>query len=367
MIYEWIEMAEKDLVLDARAYGVVARTDIANFYPSIYTHSIAWALHSREDAFNDARNCSLFGSKIDKLFQYSNDCKTNGIPIGSGLCDPIAEVILADVDRSVSRNTEEMEYVAVRFKDDYRVLCNSEEDAKRFLDILARKLSKYNLSLNESKTVFLKLPDGLYRQHDREYYPHTLREKKSISFKNFEYTLLKFLEIHRKFPGTSILEKFIAELFDKDGMLKINFSHSPSKRPKEVRKAVSLLFLLKRESTKLLCHVLSVVEALYLSNREDASELKRFMKEMVEEELKLASAKESVFEAVWLVFFSKYLRLGANFNACVAHSIIKSNNFYRSVAESRNRIFTDSGIDLFTAPKNCKEQTLAQRFAIFRR
>lgn len=41
MIYEWLTMAERDLILDAKNYQFIARTDISNFYSSIYTHSIA--------------------------------------------------------------------------------------------------------------------------------------------------------------------------------------------------------------------------------------------------------------------------------------------------------------------------------------
>ena len=48
MIYEFLEMAENDLVAEAYNYKYILKTDIKNFYPSIYTHSIAWALHTKE-------------------------------------------------------------------------------------------------------------------------------------------------------------------------------------------------------------------------------------------------------------------------------------------------------------------------------
>ncbi len=35
MIYEWIEMAEKDMVVEAHKYNYIIRTDITNFYNSI--------------------------------------------------------------------------------------------------------------------------------------------------------------------------------------------------------------------------------------------------------------------------------------------------------------------------------------------
>lgn len=367
MIYEWIEMAEKDLIIDAHKYKIIARTDITNFYPSVYTHSIAWALHNREDALGDKGN-NLVGNKIDRLFQYANDGRTNGIPIGSGLCDLIAEIILADIDLRVSRRTADRDYIAVRFKDDYRILAQDEETAKDILEILSFELQGFNLTLNEGKTVFLNLPDGLYRRHDRDYFPHSLKRAKKVPFKEFEHTLLIALEIHRKYPGTSILEKFIAELFNKKRSLKVSYSSRATPRMKEIRKTISLLFLLKRESTKILCHVLSVVEAVYLAEKNEDPHLKEFLKSTIEDELKQASNRSSVFEAVWLIYFSRYLSLRIeSFNDLVKEESMRDNLFYKSVITSQQKIFNDSGVSLFQKPRDCRGESLAQKLAIFQR
>lgn len=367
MIYEWIEMAEKDLIIDAHKYKIIARTDISNFYPSVYTHSIAWALHSREDALADKGN-TLLGNKIDRLFQYANDGRTNGIPVGSVLCDLVAEVILTDIDLRVSKRAADRDFIAVRFKDDYRILAQNEETAKDILEILSFELQAFNLTLNERKTVFLNLPDGLYRRHDRDYFPHSLRNSAKISFKDFEHTLLIALEIHRKYPGTSILEKFISELFDKSRTLKIVYSRKSTRRRKEIWKTVSLLFLLKRESTKILCHVLSVIESIYLAEKNEDSHLKAFIKETIENELRNASERSSVFEAVWLIFFSRYLSLGIeSFNELIEEMSMRENLFYKSVITSQQKIFNDSGVSLFRKPKDCRGESLAEWLAIFNR
>src|SRR5699024_11341028 len=44
MIYDWIEIAEKDMVAEAHKFNFIIRADITNFYNSVYTHSICWAL-----------------------------------------------------------------------------------------------------------------------------------------------------------------------------------------------------------------------------------------------------------------------------------------------------------------------------------
>ena len=372
MIYQWLQMAEKDLIVHAGNYQFIAHTDITNFYNSIYTHSIAWALHGREKALQD-KQCKYVGNKIDKLFQYSNDGRTNGIPTGSILSDLVAEILLTSIDREVSENLnkQKLYFLAVRFKDDYRFLCQSEEDAQKILKVVANRLSAYNLSINEHKTYTKKLPDGLYRSHDRQYFPYRLREEQKISFRVFEHTLLIALDIHRKNPGTSILEKFVSELFTKTNgnkTLKLVFYSSKDKKNQEIKKVISLLFLVKRESEKLLCHVLSVSQQLYITYRQEYPDLKKYLKSTIENEIKNASERGSVFEIVWLIFFSRYAGLGIqNFNSLVNNQDINENKFYKSILTSQQKVFNDSRIKMFCKPKDCSKITLAKYLDIFDR
>ncbi len=370
-------MAERDLILDAKHYQFIARTDITNFYSSIYTHSIAWALHGRENALKD-REYELFGNKIDKLIQYANDGRTNGIPIGSVLSDLIAEIILSSIDVNTSEELKDVDFLAVRFKDDYRFLCNSESDAKQILKVLTKKLSGYNLSINENKTSIQKLPDGLYRKHDRQYFPHSLKNQEKITFKCFEHTLLIALDIHRKNPGTSILEKFISECFIKDNStkqkkLKIIFSKNSQKRIRQVKQVISLLFLVKRESEKILCHVLSISEQLYIHYCDEYPNFKKYLKSTIKNEISRASDKGSIFEVVWLIFFSRYLGLGINqeqLKELLNEVNIEENKFYKSILNSKQEIFKETGIQLFKAPRHFKndlEFTLAKYLDIFDR
>ena len=377
MIYEWLAMAERDLILDAKHYQFIARTDITNFYSSIYTHSIAWALHGRENALED-KEYNYFGNKIDKLIQYANDGRTNGIPIGSVLSDLIAEIILSSIDIKTSKQLKGTNFLAVRFKDDYRFLCESESDAQQILKALSINLTTYNLSINENKTSIQKLPDGLYRKHDRKYFPYSLKNEKEITFKCFEHTLLIALDIHRNNPGTSILEKFISECFIKDKSnnqrkLKVTFSQDSKKRIRQIKQVISLLFLVKRESEKLLCHVLSISEQLYIDWNPEYSNLTQYLKSTIKNEIYRASKKGSVFETVWLIFFSRYMRLGIRENELselLEESTIEDNHFYKSILNSKQEIFKNTGIQLFKAPRHFKsdpEFTLAKYLDIFDR
>ncbi|EMH4164295.1 RNA-directed DNA polymerase [Pluralibacter gergoviae] len=365
MIYEWIEMAERDLIADAVKYNYLVRTDITNFYASIYTHSIAWALHGKQDARKDNES-ELLGNKLDKLLQYSNDRKTNGISIGSALSDLIAEIILSKVDKNVSLNLPDVDFVGVRFKDDYRILCNDESDAKKILKAIADELLQYNLNVNESKTKVTKLPNGLYREHSKNYYPYSLAGRDSFSFRDFEQAALKAIDIHNAYPGTSILNKFLSELTKKEKLL-VTFSKSKAKKFKEIKKLISLLFMIKRESEKVMSAVLSIVDIIFLEYRKTFPELKVFIKDIIVGDIKRSSENDSVFDVLWLVFFAKFRSLGiGDTGKLIDSDFIKRNDFYKCAVQGK-KIFKDEDYPLFTSPKNLKESLLITYVDLFRR
>ena len=366
LIYEWIEMAERDLVAEAHRFKILIRTDITNFYNSVYTHSIAWALHGRDIAFSD-KIFKLIGNKIDKLVQYANDGRTNGIPVGSAVSDLIAEILLAKIDQNVSLRlkNKNIAFLGTRFKDDYRILTNTEEEAKKILGVLSEEFHKFNLLISENKTQILYLPEGLFRHHNREYSPYSIRTEDRIPFKSFEFKLLKVLDIHKAYPGTSIIEKFLSELFDKKYNLKLDFSNNLKVRKKEILKTFSLLFLLKRESEKILCYVMAIIEDIYLMDNEKYN-LKKYLREIIELEIKNASEKKSVFEIIWYIFFSRYLKLGVTISPLIDPTL-KENLLLQSMITSRQKIFSDSGIKLFKKPKDCHANKLAKQLAVFNR
>jgi hypothetical protein len=127
MIYEFMEMAENDIAAIAHRFKLLIKSDVKNFYPSLYTHSIPWALHGKAFIRKPANrtNYSFVGNRLDKLFQNSNDGCTNGLPIGPAVSDIAAELVMSAVDRQLSATIPD-DAVVVRFKDDYRILVRSE-------------------------------------------------------------------------------------------------------------------------------------------------------------------------------------------------------------------------------------------------
>ena len=139
----------------ALQYSYVVSTDIANCYGSIYTHSIAWALHGRGTAKRKRRDHKLLGNVVDEFLKDMNAGQTNGICQGSAVMDLLAETILAYVDHkllSKLRSERVEDYQIVRFRDDYRIFVNERRVGESILKSLAEVLMGLGMALSAAKT-----------------------------------------------------------------------------------------------------------------------------------------------------------------------------------------------------------------------
>jgi len=132
------------------------KADVIRFYPSIYTHSIPWALHGKKVTKSN-RSKALLGNEIDELMRNCQDGQTNGIPIGPDTSLLLAEVILAQVDQNLSR----LRLKGLRYIDDFELVFDSETKALQALSKLEEALLEFELHLNPSKTKVVSLPQRL--------------------------------------------------------------------------------------------------------------------------------------------------------------------------------------------------------------
>ncbi len=157
---DWRHFEIIDPSISFNDYSYMVSADIYNFYESIYTHSISWAMHGKDVAKNNVRNLTFLGNRLDKLFQNSHDGQTNGIPTGNVLSDIAAEIILKDIDELIGQSIRDLDIKAFRYRDDYRFLCKTKNDARKILDSLALTLTiEYGLTLNQTKTQIQSIED----------------------------------------------------------------------------------------------------------------------------------------------------------------------------------------------------------------
>ena len=152
----WQEIEQKSIEL-ALDFEYVLHTDITDCYGSIYTHSIVWALHTKEIGKLERENPTLIGNIIDKKhLQAMSFGQTNGIPQGSVLMDFIAEMVLGYADLELTQKLEGLrlgEYQIIRYRDDYRVFSNNPQDAELIVKHLTEVLIKIGMRLNAHKTI----------------------------------------------------------------------------------------------------------------------------------------------------------------------------------------------------------------------
>jgi len=166
---------KEELMLDyALGCQYVVSADISTCFPSMYTHSIPWAVKNKEWAkihkcsswnkknetgcscrLNDNLPCrnernELWPNDLDLISRLQKDGETNGFLIGPHTSNIIAELILSQIDCELQISGFKK---VIRHIDDFTFFAPDEIEAKNFLRILSLTLKKYELSLNAKKTT----------------------------------------------------------------------------------------------------------------------------------------------------------------------------------------------------------------------
>ena len=142
----------------------VLRTDISQFYASVYTHSIEWALSGKESAKAGAgsrRNQSL-GARLDKAVAAGQDGQTSGIPIGPDTSLVLAEILLSRVDAAIQAVNPRVATSAIRYMDDLEFYASSRSEAEELLLAWEAELAALELLVNPAKTCILEAPLPLF-------------------------------------------------------------------------------------------------------------------------------------------------------------------------------------------------------------
>ncbi len=154
-ILQWWTGMEQGSIELALGFSHVFHADIADCFGSIYTHSVAWAIHDRDVAKKSKQDKSLIGNVVDWHVQDMRHGQTNGIPQGSVLMDFIAELVLgyADLELSKRIDTEGItEFQILRYRDDYRIFVNDSCKGEVILKLLTEVMIGLGLKLNSGKT-----------------------------------------------------------------------------------------------------------------------------------------------------------------------------------------------------------------------
>lgn len=154
MDYESFRRRSKRVRELAFAKRYTAKTDVANCFPSLYTHAIPWAAVGLTAA--KASTSGGWSNELDKFARRTVRDETQGIVVGPATSNIIAEIILGSVDKKLEgefkfRRGSGMNGMS-RFIDDYTFNCDSFDDAEKFIRRVGEELGRFKLKLNSKKT-----------------------------------------------------------------------------------------------------------------------------------------------------------------------------------------------------------------------
>lgn len=159
-------------VVESAGYRYMLRTDISRFFPTIYTHSVPWALHGKAIA---KRNRSVtpkyFGNLLDLSLRQAQDEQTFGLPIGPDTSHIIAEAIATAVDLELKKRLKGLP-AGFRYVDDYFMFFATVREAEAALAALIRSLKECELQVNFEKTkmcTVLEITDDFWRHRLRNF------------------------------------------------------------------------------------------------------------------------------------------------------------------------------------------------------
>ncbi|STX10834.1 Reverse transcriptase (RNA-dependent DNA polymerase) [Kurthia zopfii] len=271
----------------------ILQTDISRFYPTIYTHVIPWAYHTKDYIKKNLNKKSLLGNKIDSRIQFMQDGQTFGIPIGPATSQVISEIVATAIDVDF-KELIDSEVPGFRYTDDIEYYFDTEEVAKEALSKIHKVVNTYQLELNPIKTKIIKAPVAFepeWKQYFSRYF--------------FRKTVL---------GQRSDLNSYFSRAF--------SFKHSSQDKGvlqyalKKVRSEIifeenwdifeSLLLHSAFSDHSTLPVVLEIIELYIIKNYQINQE--RF-KEFLEKLIKLNIHQENHFEVCWALVYSKRIEI----------------------------------------------------------
>jgi hypothetical protein len=195
-------------LMDDRAFergigGFQLTTDISQCYPSIYTHSLPWALHTKAIAKLNRADPSYLGNRLDRWARISQSDQTIGIPVGPDTSHVLAEIILSSCDQELMQALPKTR--GYRYYDDYELYFVTRQEADRALSKLEAVLAGYQLSLNSRKTSVLPLPQPMDERWLRRLRRIDLRSKPALEKSDLGLLFDEAIDFAAEFPDRHVL------------------------------------------------------------------------------------------------------------------------------------------------------------------
>lgn len=222
-ILSWWEGVEQHSLELSLKYEYLAQTDITDCYGSIYTHSIAWALHGKKKAKGARDDSTLVGNVIDTLIQDMRHGQTNGIPQGSVLMDFVSEIVLGYADKVIGKQISKQSiqcYQILRYRDDYRIFVDSPNDGEAILKVISSVMIDLGMKLHSGKT---HISSSVVQDSVKADKIEWIKRKKGS--KDLQKSLLLIHDFSREYPNSGSLIRAVTDFNRRLEETKIPIKH----------------------------------------------------------------------------------------------------------------------------------------------
>ncbi|WP_240335307.1 RNA-directed DNA polymerase [Paraliobacillus sediminis] len=118
---------ELDLIIGKK---YLVNADISTCFPSIYTHSISWALVGKNVAKSNRGNKNVWYNELDFSVRNTSNGETQGILIGPHSSNILSEILLTSIDFELSNKG----WKYIRNIDDYTCYVTNYEDGQKLFN-----------------------------------------------------------------------------------------------------------------------------------------------------------------------------------------------------------------------------------------
>lgn len=305
--YNSFNASKRKAILDAYDMLYELKVDISKYYPSIYTHSIVWAILSKErakkiwrikekDRPNEPDFSSYeFADKLDCLIRSCQDNQSVGIPIGPDSSHIIAEIIGCFIDKQIQNEFPELK--AFRYFDDYHIYIETEEKGQIVLRFIQQILAELQLSLNENKLKISKFPFEFEEKWVKEINDVTFNEPTEKNIK--QYFSVLFGLVNKNPQKSDTIFKYAFKTFEKR-TTEINKEHW------DIFEALLLKsVLVEPSSLEMVSRILETYKTFVSISK---------LKSIIEKILEMHCSLNHHFETVWALWILKQFGISLSKN-----------------------------------------------------
>lgn len=205
------------------------RVDVSQWYPSMYTHALDWAVRGKAVAKAAPHATTGLGPLLDIHTRNGQGKQSVGIPIGPDTSLVLGELVLSQVDSDLNLALRRHAH-GFRYYDDYELFTASRVHADEAVTKLAGLLAEWQLALNPHKVAIDELPVPVEEEwvsilKRLRLDSHTSRERSDLNALFDEATRLS-----RRYPRDSVLAYAIGRFVTRNDeerhkVNKVNWAH----------------------------------------------------------------------------------------------------------------------------------------------